>query len=81
MLPTNGRPLGPGGSGNGWFAFPRSFDLARSKTSEAAKMPHKKMNAAMVVNVHRRMDSDSKEYTEREEGALLYISKSFASGE
>jgi hypothetical protein len=70
MLPTNGRPLGPGGSGNVWFAFPRSFDLARSKTSDAAKIPHKKKNAAMVV--HRQMDSDLNEYTEREERSLLY---------
>jgi hypothetical protein len=55
-----------------WFAFPRSFDLARRKTSDTAKIPHKEKNAAMVLDVRRRMDSDSNEYTEREEVSLLY---------
>ena len=52
MLPINGRPLGPGGSGNVWFACPRVFDLARSQANEAARMQAMTRSAAMIIERH-----------------------------
>jgi hypothetical protein len=55
MFPTNGRPFGPGGSGNVWRAFPLIFGLARSKATNVAKMQLKIKMAAMAEKTRRRM--------------------------
>jgi hypothetical protein len=53
MLPTNGRPTGPGGSGSRELchAFPRDNDLAKSKASDAVKIHARITGNSMVTNI------------------------------